>query len=536
MQDENAEALEWLQRALDFQEKVLGKKHPETELTEHTISLVRAHMQSPNVIRVRRSACPSRSHKDFSATPANHPTNVHQTITTAVAASFSASSPLRCVFAPSSHRFHPHSCGNTMSQSPRLENLFTPRPSSSSNTSAAIPHHDLSTASSIPPPATPPSSAAAMTPTAKPSTRSSSREHESRPPYLHAMMAGGIGGSTGDMLMHSLDTVKTRQQGAPTALKYSTTPTAYATILREEGLFRGLYSGVTPAFLGSFPGTIIFFGTYEYSKRFLIDRGVSPTVSYLTAGLIGDLFASFVYVPSEVLKTRLQLQGRYNNPYFHSGYNYRSTLDAARTIVRVEGFQALFYGYKATLMRDLPFSALQFAFYEYFQKVAKMRAAPGTTDIGVPAEIVTGAMAGMLAGVITCPLDVVKTRLQTAVRTDAAPSVASLSSIPAATSPATTPAVQLQQKRGFHCTATTSVAPGSPDTTRPVRGAVGLQTDSVFRGLLWIYRSEGIKGCFAGVVPRGVWTSVQSGVMLLLYQTLLKSFDNAKKRKEEEKV
>jgi len=203
--------------------------------------------------------------------------------------------------------------------------------------------------------------------------------------------------------MHSLDTVKTRQQGAPTAIKYATTPKAYTTIFMEEGLFRGLYSGVTPAFMGSLPGTVIFFGTYEYSKRYLIDSGCPDSLAYLAGGFIGDLFASFVYVPSEVLKTRLQLQGRYNNPYFKSGYNYRGTLDAGKTIVRVEGPAALFYGYKATIMRDLPFSALQFAFYEQFRKWAKRYCGPGK-DIGLGFEIGTGAMAGGLAGVITCPL------------------------------------------------------------------------------------------------------------------------------------
>src|SRR5579859_5064651 len=88
-------------------------------------------------------------------------------------------------------------------------------------------------------------------------------------------------------------------------------------------------------------------------------------------GLLADLAASFVYVPSEVLKTRLQLQGRYNNPFFRSGYNYKSTAHAAHTIVRNEGFSALFYGYKATIFRDLPFSALQFTFYEQGQTWAR---------------------------------------------------------------------------------------------------------------------------------------------------------------------
>ena len=99
------------------------------------------------------------------------------------------------------------------------------------------------------------------------------------------MIAGGIGGTTGDLLLHSVDTVKTRQQGDPRIPpRYTSMSSTYAQIFRQEGIRRGLYSGVTPAFLGSFPGTVIFFGTYEYSKRHLIDAGVPNSLAYLAGG------------------------------------------------------------------------------------------------------------------------------------------------------------------------------------------------------------------------------------------------------------
>lgn len=99
------------------------------------------------------------------------------------------------------------------------------------------------------------------------------------------MLAGGVGGSSGDMLMHSIDTVKTRQQGDPhMPPKYGSLSSTYLKIFRQEGFRRGLYSGVTPAFMGSFPGTIIFFGTYEYSKRHLIDAGMNHSLAYLASG------------------------------------------------------------------------------------------------------------------------------------------------------------------------------------------------------------------------------------------------------------
>ncbi|KAL4947268.1 putative carrier protein [Aspergillus filifer] len=329
-------------------------------------------------------------------------------------------------------------------------------------------------------------------------------EEEPRPPYLHAMLAGGTGGTCGDMLMHSLDTVKTRQQGDPhIPPKYTSMGSTYATIYKQEGLLRGLYGGVTPALLGSFPGTLIFFGVYEFTKRKMLDAGINANVAYLSGGFFADLAASIIYVPTEVAKTRLQLQGRYNNPHFNSGYNYRSTSDAFRTIVRQEGFSALFHGYKATIFRDLPFSALQFAFYEQEQRFAKEWV--GSRDIGLGLEIFTAATAGGMAGVMTCPMDVVKTRVQTQQNSEPTP----------APPPKAKPGVGAQARS----ISTTAAA------AAPAPSAMRLDTSSFFTALRLIYKTEGVAGWFRGVGPRGVWTSIQSGTMLVLYQYLLKQFE-----------
>jgi len=320
-------------------------------------------------------------------------------------------------------------------------------------------------------------------------------------------------------MMHSLDTVKTRQQGDPNfPPKYANLRLSYWQIFREEGVLRGLYGGVVPAFLGSFLGTSIFFGSYEWSKRYMIDMGISPWIAYLNAGLIADVAASPIYVPTEVLKTRLQLQGRYNNAYFHSGYNYRSTLHAVRSIVKYEGIGALFYGYKATVYRDVPFSALQFLFYEQGQKLAK--SFMGSPDIGIPLEILTGATAGCAAGVITCPLDVVKTRIQTQVHPNSSP--VPMSGISQSTKHSTQPTSKpTTNQRPTNRLISTS----SPSTTLKTHATPPLDTSSVLKGLQIMYRSEGVPGLFRGVGPRAVWTGVQSGCMFLLYQTFLKWFE-----------
>lgn len=182
-------------------------------------------------------------------------------------------------------------------------------------------------------------------------------------------------------------------------------------------------------------------------------------------------------------------------------------------MVQQEGFSALFHGYKATIFRDLPFSALQFTFYEQAQTWA--RTWKQSRDIGLPLELSTGAIAGGLAGVITCPLDVVKTRIQTQIN----PAILSPSKhlgTPAAAS--TIPKSALNQQ-------IRSISTSSPSTHTPRPGCMNLDTSSVLTGLKLIYKTEGVAGWFRGVGPRFVWTSVQSGCMLLLYQSILKQLE-----------
>jgi hypothetical protein len=361
------------------------------------------------------------------------------------------------------------------------------------------------------------------------------------------MLSGGIGGLVGDSVMYPLDTVKTRQQGAPSQTKYRSTPRAFFNVIKEEGIFRGLYGGYSPAALGSFPATLTFFLTYESTKRLFINQwGVPDSVAFFVSGLLGDLASSFIYVPSEVLKTRLQLQGRYNNPFSVSAYNYKGMNDAYRTIVRTEGYRALFYGYKATLIRDLPFSAIQFAFYEKFHSLAQNFVGAGN-DMGVGLELLTGGVAGGLAGAITTPLDVVKTRIQTQSTESVAvhaqpplPSAAATASNKASAGPRNSNSGQAFVMKNQTDKGATGAAAGSAkqysissSATHSAARAPVILTDSTLSGLKIIYKTEGIGGLFSGIGPRIVWTSVQSSVMLLVYQSVLKILEENKHREDQ---
>lgn len=172
---------------------------------------------------------------------------------------------------------------------------------------------------------------------------------------------------------------------------------------------------------------------------------------------------------------------------------------------------ALYSGYKATIFRDLPFSAFQFAFYEQEQRLA--REWVGGREIGLGLEILTASSAGGLAGVLTCPLDVVKTRTQTQIDPDDASRNSQAAHMEKAAK--LRQSSKKAQIRLIH------------SNPRPIPSAAPLlDTSSVFIGLKLIYKTEGLAGWFRGVGPRFVWTSIQSSVMLVAYQYLLKHLEN----------
>ncbi|ORZ10751.1 mitochondrial carrier domain-containing protein [Absidia repens] len=319
-------------------------------------------------------------------------------------------------------------------------------------------------------------------------------ENHKYPPYFDTIIAGGIGGSAADFAMHSVDTVKTRLQGQPhhRAPKYHNMFQSYRTILKEEGVLRGLYAGVTPAMLGSVPGTMIYFGIYEFTKRNLTANHIPEVLSHLAAGSLGDLAASIVYVPSEVLKTRMQLQGKYNNPHFVSGYNYRNTWHAAKMIVQYDGWSALFHGFKATILRDVPYSAIQFACYERFKKLAQQKCIEPGQQLPLGIDLLTGSLAGGIAGAVTTPLDVMKTLLQTQQSSNGSKKPVSL---PTGTKASTT---------------------GKSTTVHQPKHYSG-----IMEGLIWNYKHQGVGGLFRGIGPRVFWTSLQSAIMFVIYEQVL---------------
>ena len=75
-------------------------------------------------------------------------------------------------------------------------------------------------------------------------------------------------------------------------------------------------------------------------------------------------------------------------------------------IARTKGIRGFYTGIQATLARDILFSAIQLPLFEYFRN----RNSP-LNEVATAA--ISGSMAAAIAGFVSCPLDVIKTRQMT---------------------------------------------------------------------------------------------------------------------------
>jgi solute carrier family 25 S-adenosylmethionine transporter 26 len=170
-------------------------------------------------------------------------------------------------------------------------------------------------------------------------------EEKTGVPFTLALLSGGCAGTTVDVALFPLDTIKTRLQSSQGFLK--------------AGGFTGVYNGVVATSLGSFPGAALFFAAYEAGKPVLrkLYGGSEHWTQHSLSASIGEVAACLVRVPTQVVTQRMQVG------------QYGSFTEAVRMIAASEGGHATFYsGFWTTVAREIPFSFIQFPIYERLKK------------------------------------------------------------------------------------------------------------------------------------------------------------------------
>ncbi|KJE91797.1 solute carrier family 25 [Capsaspora owczarzaki ATCC 30864] len=143
------------------------------------------------------------------------------------------------------------------------------------------------------------------------------------------------------------------------APKYSGPKDVFVKVYAESGI-RGIYKGTVATLLRDVPGSGAYFGAYEYLKRTLSKDGSGQNLRMheaLFAGGMAGIANWCVSIPADVLKSRLQTapDGTYPN----------GLRDVFRTLVRNEGYLALYKGIGPVMLRAFPANAAMFGGYEF---------------------------------------------------------------------------------------------------------------------------------------------------------------------------
>lgn len=188
-------------------------------------------------------------------------------------------------------------------------------------------------------------------------------------------------------------------------------------IIEREG-FLSLYKGLTAVYTGIIPKMAVRFLSFEeYREAFQKIKGAPRHTQYdssvtFAAGLASGLTEAVVIVtPAEVCKIRLQ--GQYNSlmdPSQLARRKYTNVAQTAITIVREEGFGALYKGIIPTMMRQGCNQAVNFTAYNIFKRELLLR--QDRVELPHYQSLILGGISGGFGPMVNNPLDVVKTRMQ----------------------------------------------------------------------------------------------------------------------------
>lgn len=189
------------------------------------------------------------------------------------------------------------------------------------------------------------------------------------------------------------------------------------------------------------------------------NESIALPLTHMISASCGEIAACLVRVPAEVIKQRTQTSKT------HSSFDTFKKILANES---KEGVLRGFYrGWSSTIMREIPFTMIQFPLYEYMKSQWSIRQ---ESPVNPLQGAICGSIAGGFAAAVTTPLDVIKTR------------------------------IMLNEER----------------------------VSAIYLTKL-IFKEEGFKVFFSGIGPRTMWISAGGAIFLGVYETANKFLNRLKK-------
>ncbi|XVE85832.1 hypothetical protein DITRI_Ditri17bG0123000 [Diplodiscus trichospermus] len=208
-----------------------------------------------------------------------------------------------------------------------------------------------------------------------------------------------------------IDLTKTRLQlhGESQSLSSTNRPTnsfrVASEIVREQGVF-GLYKGLPPAILRHLFYTPIRIGGYEKLRNSVSTDGSLSLSSKALVGGLSGVIAQFVASPADLVKVRMQADGRLVTRGLQP--RYKGPFDALRKIIAMEGFGGLWKGVFPNVQRAFLVNMGELACYDHAKRFVINNQ---LSDDNIYVHTLASFMSGLSATTLSCPADVVKTRM-----------------------------------------------------------------------------------------------------------------------------
>ncbi|KAL6064495.1 Carnitine/acyl carnitine carrier, variant 2 [Balamuthia mandrillaris] len=193
--------------------------------------------------------------------------------------------------------------------------------------------------------------------------------------------------------------------------------------------------GLTPPLTGVSITNATAFSGYGAMRRVVMGREALPAEMTLPqvmlAGAGTGILSGLVTAPIDVVKTQLQVQALSSSPSSSaSSAGNAASLEASRggsvhyagpiDCIRRVGLRGMFIGLSATWIRDIVGFGIYFSCYELVRRalLEKDFSALQHNDtfalkkLSLPQQLLAGSVVGLCSGVITQPLDVIKSRIQ----------------------------------------------------------------------------------------------------------------------------
>ncbi|TID15734.1 hypothetical protein CANINC_004263 [Pichia inconspicua] len=256
-------------------------------------------------------------------------------------------------------------------------------------------------------------------------------------------------------------------------------------IAADEGICT-LYRGLGLTLVMAIPSNVVYFSGYEFLRDSSPLKQDFPILNPLLCGSIARIVAATSVSPLELIKTRIQAVPTTTSTQGSTAI-FKMVVTNTLDEIRIGGVGTVFKGLCLTLWRDVPFSGIYWATYEFITHQLRRSTILGEDSTRVTSEtslfarsFLGGSIAGIIAAVFTNPFDVGKTRMQVSFEDN-------------------NPIGSLTEK-----------------STK--------SKDSIFKYISSIYKNEGFTALYVGLIPRCMKIAPACAIMISSYEMTKRFF------------